>query len=272
MGYSTQKEMPSLLERYELKYLIPASLIEAISDFVSIYCSPDTYSQKNEDGFYDVYSLYLDSPNYLFLSKRKDGSDNRFNMRIRTYDAHTAMPCFFEIKRKKGRIVKKYRAAIFDQNWPDLFDSPGFGPGDLKAGSDIAKAQLFLAEACSHSAGPKVLTQYRRKAFVSNVDDYARVTFDMDLKCQHEDRFNLIPDENAMLPYDNATVFDPECNVILELKCITTQVPLWMLDLIRYFNLKQGRFSKYAASLAETLGLFGYDAGDRAIGMMQQVA
>lgn len=258
-----QKAMPSMLERYELKYLIPESMIEPISDFASIYCSPDKYSQLNADGYYHVYSLYLDSPNYLFLKKRMDGSDNRFNMRIRTYDAGTAMPCFFEIKQKRGRIIKKYRAAIFDENWPELFDSPSFGPGDLGNGSDIPKAELFLRMACSHNAGPKVLTQYRRKAFVSDVDDYARVTFDTDLKCQHEDRFNLIPEKNLMMPYDNAAVFDPECNVILELKCYTTQVPLWMIDLIHYFNLKQGRFSKYASSLAEALGLFGYDTADR---------
>ncbi|SLM31696.1 conserved hypothetical protein [Desulfamplus magnetovallimortis] len=96
MKNSSQQEMPSLLERHELKYLIPASLVDPISDFVSIYCSKDNYSDKTEDGLYDVYSLYFDSPDYLFLRNRMEGSENRFNMRIRTYDIQSGLPCFLK--------------------------------------------------------------------------------------------------------------------------------------------------------------------------------
>ncbi|SLM31697.1 conserved hypothetical protein [Desulfamplus magnetovallimortis] len=124
-------------------------------------------------------------------------------------------------------------------------------------------ADLFIRLVCSYQAAPRILTHYRRKAFISDVDDYARVTFDMNLSSQPEERFNLIPDEKEMSGYDNETVFDPDCSVILELKCYSTQVPLWMLDLIRCFDLKQGSFSKYATSITQVFGSFQYNTGDR---------
>lgn len=263
MKKPSQQEMPSLLERHELKYLIPSSLVDPISDFVSIYCSKDNYSKDSEDGLYDVYSLYFDSPDYLFLRNRIEGAENRFNMRIRTYDNKSGMPCFFEIKQKRNRIVKKYRAVVRDPLWPDALDSSMHQMEGFQSEKDALNADLFIRLVCSYQAAPKVLTHYRRKAYISDVDDYARVTFDMNLRCQPEERLNLIPDEARMIAYDNETVFDPDCCVILELKCYSTQVPLWMLDLIRYFDLKQGSFSKYAASINQVFTSFQYDSADR---------
>ncbi|MEZ4525589.1 MAG: polyphosphate polymerase domain-containing protein [Desulfobacterales bacterium] len=252
--------MPSLLERYELKYLIPESMIDPISDFISAYCSPDYYSEQSADGFYNVYSLYFDSPDFLFLRKRMEGAENRFNMRIRTYDPVSAIPCFFEVKQKTGGIVRKYRATVHDADWQRVFADSDYS---LHHCNKREKADLFVRLAYSWQAEPKVLTCYSRKAYVSDVDDYARVTFDKALKCQAEERYNLIPDPYCMNSYDNATVFDPGCSVILELKCYATQVPLWMLDLIRYFDLQRGSFSKYAASIFRVRTRFRYDTADR---------
>ncbi|NJL60022.1 MAG: hypothetical protein HC887_10685 [Desulfobacteraceae bacterium] len=66
-----------------------------------------------------------------------------------------------------------------------------------------------------------------------------------------------------MISYDNAAVFDPECNVILELKCYASFVPMWMLDIIRYFDLQRSSFSKYATSVIEALGINIHDRFDR---------
>lgn len=169
-------------------------------------------------------------------------------MRIRSYGSQAGIPCFFEVKQKTGGVIKKYRAAVFDEAWPSIFADPGVSWARDDAGGDSGP-DLFCRLALTYGASPKVLTQYRRKAFVSEVDDYARVTFDRDLRFQQEETYTVVPDDSRMINYDDATVFDPETCVIMELKCYCTQVPLWMLDLIRYFNLKQGRFSKYAASI-----------------------
>ncbi len=258
MQHPFQKNIPSLLERFELKYLIPESLVDPISDFAAIYCDLDKYSESSDDGFYTVNSLYLDSPGYLFLKKRLAGAENRFNMRIRSYNCLSGLPCFLEIKQKKSGVCKKFRAVVDDEKWHRLFDTPGYAPRDDTHEAGTSRLDLFLRTALSHNVEPKILTRYRRKAYISNVDDYARITFDKALQYQPETRYNLVPDENIMIPYDNSENFDPACSVILELKCITTQVPRWFLDLISLFNLQRGSFSKYVTSTRESLQHFSH--------------
>jgi len=247
---ASQKEIPDKLERYELKYLIPESWIEPISKYLSIYCSLDKHSEKSSDHFYMVYSLYLDSPSLTFLQQRMNGAENRFNMRIRTYDIHNSLPCFFEIKQKKNSIIKKYRAKIYDPEWPN-FLVQNFP--EKMSSQEIAA--LFYRLMQSYNASPKVFTQYRRKAYISDIDDYARATFDIDLKACPQTEFCLSSGHYRMSPYDHELWFPPGTNVILELKCYTTHVPLWMIDLIRVFNLERNRFSKYVSSLTETHSL-----------------
>jgi hypothetical protein len=101
---------------------------------------------------------------------------------------------------------------------------------------------------------PKVLTQYRRKAYLSTVDDYARVTFDRDMRYHPEPIWNVVPNEKMLQHYDHGEVFkDTQSFVILELKS-TTKVPLWIIDLIKYFNLRRESISKFEnAMLSEFL-------------------
>jgi len=259
MRRGPQEPSPPILERYELKFVVPEYMIESISDFVSVYCSLDKYSAKAEDNFYRVNNLYFDSPNYLFLRKRLEGSDNRFNMRIRSYGDDPEIPCFFEVKQKRVNLVRKFRARVHDKNWHQMFEVPGYKLYKEKTPKANSNKNLFFRMACAYNASPKVLTQYQRKAYVSDIDDYGRVTFDTDLRYHVEEGYNIIPDENKMVPLDHESVFEPGCNVILELKCHSTQVPLWMIDLIRGFDLRRRSFSKYVTGVAEVLNLYRYD-------------
>ncbi len=253
------KEWSQKIERYEAKFTIPYEMVEPIVHFLSVYCRLDEYSQKSSDRFYRVNNLYFDSPNYLFLKKRLDICDNRFNLRIRSYGDYPKPPYFFEIKQKKLNVVRKYRSAIETEDWQRFFELPF----EAKEGvaTEGSNRNLFLSLVHSYNAAPKVLTQYRRKAYVSEVDTYARATFDIGLRYQPEEGYNVIPDEGRMTPLDNVTIFEPECNTILELKCNTTQVPLWMIDLIRYFNLRRKNFSKYVTGVTEVLNLYHYNRG-----------
>jgi len=261
-GYR-QKTIPALLERYELKFLIPAKMIEPISAFASVYCSPDTYSDLSEDGFYRVNSLYLDSPDFLFLKMRLADLDNRINMRVRSYGDTPELPYFLEIKQKKSGVIRKYRSAVTDKNWFKAYTEPGY----MSSQSNNTKTDInrlkFERLVFTYNAEPKILTQYLRKAMVSDVDEYARITFDKALKYTEETLYNPIPVHNRMNACDHTDVFEPDCEVILELKCYTASVPLWMVDMIRYFNLQRGRFSKYATGAGELLSLHTYDTGSR---------
>ena len=123
--------------------------------------------------------------------------------------------------------------------------------------------ELFLTLAHAYQATPKVLTQYLRKAYVSDIDDYARVTLDRELRFQEAEGYCMVPDENKMVPLDHEAIFDVGRNVILELKCYTTQVPLWMIDLIRCFDLRRRSFSKYVTGVSNVINRFRYDPGVR---------
>jgi len=262
--------LPPVLERYELKYLVPYSYVEPITRFISPYCSLDYYSSLALNHFYTVNSLYFDTRGYEFLKQRLYGKDSRFNMRVRTYAEGNKAPYFMEIKHKTGSVVKKYRATATDKQWPQILLDPEFQLDVSESSAELANKQLFLRLAQSYAIEPKILTQYRRRAFFSTIDEYARVTMDIDMKYRVEHRHTLIPD-SSMTNYDNENIYttnqlnDDKASVVLELKCNVGEVPMWMLDLITRFELKQTGFSKYLNStlISHYDDGFKYMEGDR---------
>lgn len=242
---------PLFFERYELKYHIPEELIEPISQYAQTYCVLDPYSDRSEDKFYGVNNLYLDTPNFLFLERRKHKMDGRFNLRIRSYGDDPIYPYFFEVKFKSRGFIKKKRAKVYGDDWANelmgIVDPNFEGHG---VNTDYKNTFIRLVQ--SYNAAPKVFTQYKRKAYLSVYDDYARVTFDKQLRYTRRDHYDLSPIEEVMSGYDFETNYNVDSNIILELKC-TSRMPMWMLDLISYFNLERTSFSKYMAGVNEVI-------------------
>ncbi|HXH74715.1 MAG TPA: polyphosphate polymerase domain-containing protein [Bacteriovoracaceae bacterium] len=242
-----EKSSPLIFDRYELKYLIPESLIEPISRYISAYCELDPYSLSAPDHFYQVNSLYLDTNRFLFLRRKLDEAPERFNMRIRGYGGPEL---FLELKFKSNGFVKK-RRAFCRGNVMDVLEEYS----DEGLGLATGNRHLFMNAFHSYNVEPKVLTQYKRKAYFSNYDDYARITFDKDLRYQATTEFNIIPNPRLMCNYDNETQFREGTNVVLELKC-PQRVPLWFIDLIKRFDLTRTGFSKYTSSVMEIMPQF----------------
>ncbi len=256
-GFVEKGEIGSVLERYELKYTIPCAMVDEISHFVSAYCFLDKYSEKSPDQFYKINSLYFDTPEYLFLRQRMGGAFRRFNMRIRCYGDTPQLPYFLEVKQKRGDIIKKLRAKVFDTDLNQLLNGPlsnEFLSGDKEAASRAA----FVRLAHVYNAQPQVIVQYRRKAYIGHYEDYARVTFDKELRYMEQHDYSPVPVEKRMAACDVETSFNPGCNLILELKCYTSYVPLWMIDCIRKFQLTRRGFSKYSTCMRPIFGK--YDA------------
>ena len=244
------------IDRYELKYIIPYALVEPITDFLMSYCVLDYHSTLADNNFYDVNSLYFDTPHFLFYKNRMNGKNPRFNMRVRSYGKEPKPPYFLEIKFKDSGVVNKHRATINDEDWPMILSDPNFVIERDGSSRDKNKKELFYQLVTKYNAEPKILTHYRRRAFVSVMDEYARVTMDIGLKYSLESDFNITPNEKSLISYDHTNTFVPEAqansnsaSVILELKCVPTEVPLWMLDLIKQFQLTRTSFSKYVQSM-----------------------
>lgn len=266
--------LPPVLERHELKYLIPFSLVEPISQFIEPYCQLDYHSDKALDNFYTVNSLYFDTRDCQFLQQRLYGQEKRFNMRARTYSDGSA-PYYLEIKHKIGSTVKKYRATAQVEEWPAIITDPLYRAPESNSDVEIRNKELFMRLSQTYAVEPKIYTQYRRRAFFSTVDEYARITMDRDMKYRIQeignsacDPYNLRPDNN-LTNYDNETIYATntfsEANIILELKAVIGFMPIWMLDLIRIFQLKQVGFSKYMNSsiVARDDNGFSYMSRDR---------
>ncbi|WP_394753665.1 VTC domain-containing protein [Crenothrix sp.] len=248
--------LPPVLERYELKYQIPWSYVEPISDFISLYCDLDAFSVKTkaDNYFYKVGSLYFDSPGYEFLKQRIGGKEIRFNMRTRFYGDGDKGPYFLEVKHRTGAsgVVTKYRATAEAHQWPCILTDPAFRPPESDAHDEKTNKELFLRLATTYAIEPKILTTYRRRAFFSTIDEYSRVTMDVHMKYRVQDDYNLLT-TYGMTHYDNETIYatntkSGDASVVLELKCLVGEVPYWMLDLIRTFELQHSGFSKYASA------------------------
>jgi len=101
-----------------------------------------------------------------------------------------------------------------------------------------------------HGARPVVHVRYSREAWVSDVDDYGRVTFDRALRYRlAHGAPDLSCDDAAMIHYDDPVAArSPGSPVVLEVKT-ETLVPAWAMAMIQRFGLVQGGFSKYCYAL-----------------------
>lgn len=245
---------PLNLDRYELKYRIPIHLIDPITDYVNQYCEMDYYSQISPGGFYVINSLYLDSFN-LFMMRRPLGPELAYSsFRIRSYGLEPKPPYYLESKQKIGDFCKKRRSKVPFENIADLFHNPSslknFDPyADKNMRDYLEKAETFGLE-------PQILTQYRRRAWLSRHDEYARVTIDRDLRYMEEHSYNVIPDESRMTHYDHNETFEELSGAryaILELKC-ERKIPQWMVEIVKMFETTWDPFSKFQTGMFECYG------------------
>jgi SPX domain protein involved in polyphosphate accumulation len=203
----------------------------------------DYYSQISSDGYYKINSLYLDTDQLTLYKNKVADLHKRFSLRIRSYGDLPKPPYYFEIKQKDRDFVKKMRAKVMTDDWPQFFESSEhFDQLDQESKKNLLR---FVDLAHTFGARPLVMTQYRRMAFLSTVDNYARVTFDKELKYHPETDYTTKPDETRMCSYDDPECYgDPFRNIVLELKC-EQKIPMWFIDLIRTFRLERCGFSKY---------------------------
>ena len=237
------------LERYELKYHVPTTMLPALETFLMPWCELDPASERCKDGFYWVTSLYLDTPRHTFLKWGCHKPEGRFNMRIRAYGNQPdhSEAWHFELKGKSCDQVTKIRGLHRGSDPRLLWDDPDAVFLNAK-GEDLANLRKFYLRAMTYNAAPFVLTQYRRKAWFGTMEDYARVTLDIGMRWREEEGFDFSVDPRDMRPSDLPDRFDPGCNAVLELKCSQQQIPMWMMDLIKRFGLVRSGFSKFESA------------------------
>jgi hypothetical protein len=98
-------------------------------------------------------------------------------------------------------------------------------------------------------ARPQNIVRYEREAFVSEVDDYARVTFDRRICVQPADGWCMQGYANEWTMVDGAWHDNGlDSPVVLEVKC-EWRMPNWLQVLLRRYELDVCGFSKYSTGV-----------------------
>lgn len=230
-------------QRFELKYLVPEGLTQAIRDFTSCYLELDDYSVGKPDYSYDIHSVYLDSPALDTHHATINGDKNRFKLRLRYYDGHPNSPVFFEIKRRVNDCILKSRCGVRREAVPLLLSGQMPEPDHLisREARHFASLHRFIELQQLLKARPRLHNNYKREAWVSTHDNSIRVTFDR--------RICIEPhfDNEAAGFMRRPRQIYPEA-VVLELK-FTNRFPNWFRALVERFNLMRSTASKYCGGI-----------------------
>ncbi len=227
--------------RFELKYLIPPSLVNPIRCYISDYIEADPYSQAQQHGFYTIGTLYLDSHNLHLYRGNVEGHKNRFKLRIRTYDDSPKSPCFFEIKRKVDAVILKSRSQLKKAAIGEVLS--GCSPHFIDSRSETKVLNQFQLYMRTINANPVIQVRYERSAYESTCNMRVRVTIDKNL-C-----FRTVRTPEVGL--NSAGWQELKLGgMVLEIK-FTDRFPKWLNQMVRMFNLKLRPVSKYAYSIQQ---------------------
>jgi hypothetical protein len=246
--------------RYELKYVIPPSLVPRIREYIRPYCELDPHC-AGDPPEYVITTLQLDSPGLsLHYAKLWDFVD-RFKLRVRTYEPIGRSPVFLEVKAKFRTTVVKYRSQIPYATWgAHLFGDEIIRGIHFKESKEAENFFQFIRLTKQIGARPVMLIRYARESYFGTNDHYSRVTFDRRLQYQQTYLWDSWGKEGRWRSLDKTLDqtrrHDQEYNfsgVVLELKTLS-DVPSWMCNLARDLNLgRQGHCKFSNAIWAESI-------------------
>lgn len=264
-----------VLERREFKYLVTESVAQDIAKALytdssweteTNVCSRDSFAGPR--GSYAIRSLYFDSDALGCYWANEREQFKRFKCRIRSYPP-SPHNVWFEVKGREGDTIRKTRVRIRGDQWQDLLKNPTIENLEKVALPGRLHAERFLALVHTHHLKPKVTVEYEREALFSVVDEYARVTFDRNIRCQVQNEITIDAPVNGWRHIDNPVVTHSKNSmVVVELK-FGAIVPRWMNALVQNFELIRYSFSKYCFSVdAQFLLPNSHVAGIQPQGMM----
>ena len=191
------------------------------------------------DGRYEIRSLYLDTHDLRLFHANEREAHERYKVRVRTYPDVPHAPIFLEVKRRTGDVIRKTRVPLDRSAWPSVLDT-----------SQVGEAAAAFADLCHiRQLEPRSLVTYRREAWVSELDDYARVTFDFAIACTPANRWSLTPESPTWHPIDHQIRTGTHASVaVVEMK-FAGAPPVWMHRLVHRLDLIRYAFSKYGESI-----------------------
>lgn len=237
--------MPAIqtrFERLEFKFLIDETKARRVRDALSSLCDRDVHCRSAIG--YPIESLYLDTPSFAFHEAKERGDAERLKLRVRTY--RPGERATLEVKRRHCEVIRKTRGVVWARDIERA--ALGFGVTD-PTGFSAANITDFARLVGVSNANPVLTVQYDRDAYESTVDAYARVTFDRRIRVRRVSGWRRVERSPWLSFDDHWTRRGLPAPVVLELKCETHSMPLWMSELVRRHQLVRTSFSKYSIGL-----------------------
>jgi hypothetical protein len=225
--------------RYEIKYLVPSTVMPALRAALASRLELDRYSAG---GGYGVWSVYYDTRDLRFYWEKIEGIRFRRKLRIRHYGDRSAVDdhakVYLEIKQRVNRVTQKRRVALPYHLARDLCDNRTLVEHDQ---AQRAFLEEVLGLVCGLDLRPVAMTGYQREAFVGrDAEAGLRVTLDRRIRGRDRD-FHLGADaENRLIVPAQLTVVEFKAN---------ERVPYWLTDLAATLNMSVVRVSKYCQSV-----------------------
>lgn len=226
-----------MAERRELKYLISIRQKNEIISFLKHFCIMDSHI-KTQESYYEVLSTYYDSPNFKSYAEKINGEKNRIKFRIRKYGDNKLK--YIELKRKFEDIIIKSRIKL--ENDVNIFEKKFIESDLFKSKANQEKQTIheaiYLKE--KYALEPKINILYNRTALIDIAGTGIRITIDQDLRCAK------VNDEKTYK--DMYEYFVDRKYAVLEIK-LNRQIPKWVYQLVKSFNLTRTAFSKYQLAI-----------------------
>ncbi len=229
--------------RSEIKYLVDTATLKAFDERVRRVLVLDR--NNPEDRGYFNYTIYFDSPGYLYYMEKIEGLTRRVKPRLRVYKSVIDGPAtniFFEFKHRNESFVAKERVAISEATARALLTGQGLHEQPEICDSPVLRKLLYLTK--RHDLRPSICVLYHRFAYVSPLHHRLRITYDRRLQCSEVIGLNTPPEAFSYI--------EPPTRSIIEIK-YDGRCPGWLLSLVESLELERVSFSKYAASMERCL-------------------
>ena len=218
--------------RHELKYHVSYEDYLAIRNRIRCVMSKDPHT--NEDGLYQIRSIYFDNADDKALREKIDGIQKREKFRIRYYNDDFSF-ITLEKKMKIDNLCLKVDETITKDECRKILD------GDLEWMISSGRPLLEELYAKMHYQylRPKVLVSYVREPYIYKPGN-VRVTFDSQV------RTTMLHQEFLEPEVHDISATDSPSDMILEVK-FDRYFPEIIQDLIQVNGIRQQAFSKYEA-------------------------
>lgn len=237
-----------IINRYEIKYLIPPEMVSEIREWIEPFVVRDPYG-LGEFPEYRITTLQLDTPELSFHEAKEFEAINRCKLRVRTYGEVGSSSVFTEIKAKYQRTIVKTRCQIAFEDWNERLMEDVALPNIFKSEQQEIGFLNFRRIVWQLGATPKLLVRYIRESYLGAAEDYLRITFDRTLEYQPTASWTDFGRSGTWFAMDSAEAQgEPSSFIVMEIKTLD-QVPLWIIHLVETFDLGQTGHCKYSTGV-----------------------